>query len=354
MVNNIEHIVGDLMSKEPTVEDFPTFLQEWGGIIKSVIEEHKHTAELLRERQNLVEAIIDNAPIGITVFNEDGLCTIINKKGADITGTTQEEFQGKYNWHDSPTWTESDYGQVIEEVMRTGKTIERDVRLTNIYGKELWLKAVVGRVSVSGKPHTLLMYDDLTKETNLDRTLILKDRISHAFLTLPNDKVYGAVLDIMLEITESKLGLFGYFCHETESFVWPSMTREAWWDECNVGGKTHIFPLHKVGSIFKRAFEEQKTVVARGGLNTPPGHVPICQVIVSPVVFRGDVIGMLAVADKETAYSDYDIGLIENITSYISPILRAKIDRAKIEEGFERLSKQLQEMNESKTNPDNN
>jgi len=62
--------------------------------------------------------------------------------------------------------------------------------------------------------------------------LSVRNRISEVFLTRQDDRVFGEALDLILDVLQSPLGVFGYV-DEADDMVCPSMTRDVW-DECQV------------------------------------------------------------------------------------------------------------------------
>jgi len=62
--------------------------------------------------------------------------------------------------------------------------------------------------------------------------LSVRNRISEVFLTRQDDRVFGEALDLILDVLQSPLGVFGYV-DEAGDMVCPSMTRDVW-DECQV------------------------------------------------------------------------------------------------------------------------
>ena len=58
-----------------------------------------------------------------------------------------------------------------------------------------------------------------------DQELNIKDRISQIFSTLQGDDVYAEVLKVLLEVTGSKHGIFGYI-NEEGAIVAGSMTKD--------------------------------------------------------------------------------------------------------------------------------
>jgi hypothetical protein len=124
---------------------------------------------------------------------------------------------------------------------------------------------------------------------------------------------------------QSPYGVFGYF-DDVGSLVVPSMTRHIW-DRCQVSDKTFIFPRDTWGdSSWPRAIREKKTNYTNEvSTNTPEGHINIRRHISLPILFQGEIVGLLQVANKETDYTEADIRSLETIAGRIAPILSARL-----------------------------
>ncbi|MBU1676568.1 GAF domain-containing protein [bacterium] len=161
--------------------------------------------------------------------------------------------------------------------------------------------------------------------------LSVRGRVSSVFLTLGNfitaddDEIYGKTLPIILQALESKYGVFGYI-DEKGDLVVPSMTRHIW-EKCNVPDKCIVFPRHKWGdSTWPRAIREMRTIYSNEpSTSIPQGHVPIDRHISLPIVHKGEAIGLIQVANKETDYDEKDVGLLESIGETIAPVLAARL-----------------------------
>ena len=53
----------------------------------------------------------------------------------------------------------------------------------------------------------------------------------------------------------------------------------------------------------------------------PHGHVKIKNVLVVPILYRGEAIGMIKVAHKKEGYGDYELEMLENIAEVVAPVL---------------------------------
>ena len=158
-----------------------------------------------------------------------------------------------------------------------------------------------------------------------------RNKILEIFQTTPDDQVYGKLLDLILEICKSKFGTFGYF-DEEGSLVIPSMTREIYWQQCQVPDKEIIFKKGAFSGIWARAIEAKKTLYSNEGpFNTPEGHIPITNTMVIPIIYQNQVISSIHLANKETDYDEGDRRLLETIADHIAPVLNARLERDRLE-----------------------
>lgn len=159
----------------------------------------------------------------------------------------------------------------------------------------------------------------------LKEELSLKNQISNIFLRIPDDNIYAEVLQVILDVLESKYGVFGYI-NEEGSLVCPSMTKDIW-DRCQIPDKNIIFPQESWGGIWGRALTEKKPFYSNGPFNVPEGHIPITRALTVPIIYHGEVIGYILVANRITDYDENDQQLLETIANYIAPILHTRLQR---------------------------
>lgn len=158
-----------------------------------------------------------------------------------------------------------------------------------------------------------------------ERWLTVQNRIANVFLTVPDEEMYGEVLQIILEAMESRYGFFG--CVDEDGFFFvPSLTRDIW-EECGVSGKTVRFRPEQWGGLWGRALRERKSFSSTGPFSLPEGHIAIDSFLTVPVVCRGEVIGLLGVANKKGEYTDVDREFLEAGADRIAPILQARLQR---------------------------
>jgi PAS domain S-box-containing protein len=158
-----------------------------------------------------------------------------------------------------------------------------------------------------------------------EHELAIHNSVAEVFLTVADEEMYERVLNIVLQALDSKHGVFGYI--DTEgSLVCPSMTREIF-EQCAMAGKSIVFPKDSWGGIWGTSLTTKKAVLSNSPGKVPDGHIAIGRCIFVPIVDREELIGLLAVANRETDYSEGDRELMESVARRIGPILHARLAR---------------------------
>ena len=159
-----------------------------------------------------------------------------------------------------------------------------------------------------------------------ERELHLRNRIAEVFLTVADDRMYGEVLEILLQALASEYGFFGYI-DQAGDLVCPSMTRDVW-DRCKMADKTIVFPREAWGdSIWARAITSGKSQISNTPLKPPKGHVKIERVLNVPIVYDKNSVGVITLANKRSDYTPGDQKLLESTAGFIAPVLHAMLQR---------------------------
>ncbi len=163
-------------------------------------------------------------------------------------------------------------------------------------------------------------------------------RIAAIFSTAPDDEMFNEVLQVVLGVMRSPLGVFGYL-DENGDVVAPTMTPQIW-DKCQVPEKRMRFPRETWGdSGWPRAIREKRSVCSNEpSTSVPEGHVGIQRHICVPILLQGEVIGLFQVANKETDYTETDIHTLEAIAGHVAPLLSARLRRERAEQTQARLA----------------
>jgi K+-sensing histidine kinase KdpD len=183
--------------------------------------------------------------------------------------------------------------------------------------------------------------DSLSRQNASELTV--RNRVTEVFLRYPDEEMYGNVLGILLEVTGSKYGVFGYL-DENGDLVVPTMARMAW-DKNQPADRKTVFPREKWGdSDWLSAIREKRTIVMNEpSTETPESHVRITRHVSMPLIDKDGVVGLIQVTNKDTDYTEKDIELLEIIGRAIAPVLAARINKERKEDELARTNISLLE-----------
>ena len=298
------------------------------------ITERKHAEEALRETESMYRLHFEH--ISDVIFSVDREFKLINISPSvqRLLSYKPEELVGRPIQELNVLVPESLEQAVsdISQVLKGELVPSAEYRFIARDGTKKW-------VEISGAPllrdgQTVAMTAvarDITERKRAEEALrqseyqlSIRNQINEIFLTIPGEEMYGEVLKVVLEIMESKYGIFGYI-NEDGAWVCPSMTRDVW-DECRIPDKTIIFAKDQWVGIWGRAMNEKKALYSNKLLTVPEGHIPITRALDVPIIYQGALIGNLLVGNKETNYDEKDIQELQNIAAKIAPVLHSTLE----------------------------
>lgn len=222
-------------------------------------------------------------------------------------------------------------------------TLKR-ARETTPYG---YIVKPVGKNDLKTAIETALHRHEMEKRLReSENELKIRNRILEIFLTIPDEMMYVKVLEVVLDAMKSDYGTFGYF-NQDGAFVVPAISREIYWEKCNVPEKDIIFGKGTFRGIWEKAVKEKKTLYSNNGpFNTPEGHIPIINTMATPIIYHGETISAFHVANKLSGYDENDKKLMDTIANHIAPILHARLQRNREEESRKHAEEKLRESEE--------
>ena len=316
------------MAEKPTYEELEARVKE----LVQEASQRKHAEERLRDSESQIQLIVNNLPHAIFQIDKSLKVVWANKVACDMNPYAVGQLCYKaFARRDEPC---EDCNSIA--AMNTGQITTSTMyhpQVSGIQGESYWEKTAVPLSNGQGKViGAIQISTDVTEgrlaEAKLrqsERELRFRNRIAQIFLTIPDEEMYGGVLQVVLEALESKYGIFGYI-DEHGTLVIPSMTKDIW-EQCQIPDKTILYPRETWGGIWGQSLIEKRSLYANRGLRVPEGHIPITRILVVPIKHGGEVIGLIEVANKATDYDDKDRELLETITEHIAPILHARLQR---------------------------
>jgi len=188
--------------------------------------------------------------------------------------------------------------------------------------------------------------DKITLEKYV-KSLEFEKQIANILLTSPEDIVYTELLDKIREKFNCAFGYFGYI-DKNGDLICPSLTKDIW-EKCRVSDKSIRFPKENWDGIWGDSLNNKRSVIKKDNLKIPPGHVQIKQAIAVPIIYKNKIIGQIGLADKASDFTNNDLKSLEEITEFLAPILKIRVEKLYLEENNEKninyLTKQTELLN---------
>jgi PAS domain S-box-containing protein len=319
----------------------PSGSDEVVAVVRDVTSS-KRAREALREREEHLRSLVTKAPVIMFAVDSRGVFTAAEGETMSLIGLRQDEYVGRSvfdMFRDVPEVVDAARRALVGEAFTTLVELQERTFEANI--APIWDEGgnIKGAVAVA---------TDITERARAEKALrrsqqelTIRNKIANIFLTIPDEGMYGEVLQVALECTRSKHGIFGYV-DEAGDLVCPSLTKHIW-DQCQVPDKTIVFRRDTWAGIWGQALRQKRLISSNGPFHVPEGHIPVRTALAAPVIHEGRVIGLLHVANKATDYDRSDRALLKTIADSIAPILAARLQRDRQQEERKRAEEALRQ-----------
>ncbi|MBK1695171.1 hypothetical protein CKO09_10525 [Chromatium weissei] len=157
-----------------------------------------------------------------------------------------------------------------------------------------------------------------------------------ACLNTPNiEELSHLTLDHCRALTNSEFGFVGYRDPVSGFLITPTMTRNIF-AQCQVAGKTVVF--EKPNGLGGWVLDNRVPIIANdpfahpASVGTPPGHLPIRKFMGVPCLSQGQLMGMIALANKDSDYNDQDLSIVQAFADiYAAAVARFLSERELME-----------------------
>tara|TARA_R110002111_G_scaffold167824_5_gene233644 strand:- start:458 stop:2401 length:1944 start_codon:yes stop_codon:yes gene_type:complete len=170
-----------------------------------VSERTQHLSETL----NFNETILNNSPLSMGVYAENGQCVLVNNAYEQLMSKSREQLLSQ-NFNNILSWQKTGLLEDCRIALRRHIPQYREVNCVNGEGKDIWLECRILPIHLKGTAHLLIQFIDLTVRKHLEIELrhfafhdaltklpnrrLLHDRLQHALLSSKRRNRYAAIL----------------------------------------------------------------------------------------------------------------------------------------------------------------
>ena len=307
------------------------------------LTERRRSEEALRESERTARAILDASLAAVVLFDRVGKVIDANDPYPSRFGLTREELIGSCIWDLFPADVAEQRKAAVEEVFST----RRPLRLEDCR-EGIWNDYVIypiqdkdGDVS-SVAVHAMDITERKQAEEALrdsEMSLAVTNRIANIFLAASEEDMFGNVLRVVLQATESDYGYLGYL-DETGALACPAvLVRNRNTELTEV--RRLVLPADGRSGVWGESLNRQARATAQGHVRLPGAPEPFADAIAIPLVHHGTMVGQLTVATNAVPYGEREALLLESIAAQTAPVLDARAEAERHGEERGRLERQL-------------
>ena len=199
-------------------------------------------------------------------------------------------------------------------------------------GREVRVQQMIDHRTIDLRQRELQLRDSQER-------LAIRNRLAGAFLTVSDQQVYAAVVDVLLETFQSTYGFFGHVDQEGD-LVGASLVeepdRKGRWTE-----KRTAFSKDQWKEIWGGMPRERRSFCDEGPFHLPGEPMALERVLLTPIIHQGQVIGKLILANRSGGYTAEDGRHLEAIAEYLAPVLHTRLENERLSEEREQAEESL-------------
>ncbi|MBN1179396.1 MAG: response regulator [Anaerolineae bacterium] len=277
----------------------------------------------------------------VVAIDRDQIVTLINRAGCAILGYPEQDVVGQ-NWFDRfvpadvRERTRAIFVRLMDgEIAPTTSYFENTlITQSGVERLIAWHNTVLtdahGRIS-----GTLSSGEDITERRHAEMTLAWEAGTNAAMTELAKamiasdslDEVSRRVLEYALNLTGSAFGFVGYIDPQTGYMISPTLTQDIW-GTCQVPNKTFVF--ERFAGLWGWVLNHHQSLMTNDpasdlrSTGVPAGHIPIERFLSAPALLGESLVGIVALANSQRAYTERDQALVERLASLYALAIQQK------------------------------
>jgi len=297
-----------------------------------------------RERRKLSRAV-EASPASVVITDRDGTIEYVNPTFCEVTGYSEEEAIGQNPRILKSDETPDEVYQDLWQTIAAGKPWQGELCNLRKDGSRFWERASISPIlDDDGEiSHYVAVKQDITEERRINAELRQQLEVRTAMAELSEamntpdigiEELSLIIHRMVLSLTGSEHGYVATVDPVSGDVMGHSLTAMLG-DTCKVAAeqKNVVFPRGADGrypSLWghalntRRGFHTNRPMAHATSRGIPEGHVPITNFLGVPAVVGGDLLGVIAVANKAQDYSDGDLDTVERLAKLYGLTIKAR------------------------------
>ncbi|MBN1545639.1 MAG: PAS domain S-box protein [Syntrophaceae bacterium] len=285
------------------------------------VRERQAVQAAYRQSETRYREMFDHINCGVAVMvptpDQQGfILKEFNRAAEEITKVRKEEVIGRNLLDVFPQLMDTSLFYALKRVFKTGKPEHIPAIFYRDAVRYGWHEDYLYRLP-SGE--LVCIFENVTKRVRAEREIQTHNQIAQAFLLYSGEEIYSRIMKIILAFCESRYGLFGYL--ESDGVLVIPHIEENVLESCRMGSGVSTYAPHAWRGFWGKALKEDRTCLSNLPGSVSEGHISIERALAVPMKYQGRLAGVLAVADKETDYTEGDRRRLETIADFIAPML---------------------------------
>jgi len=196
-------------------------------------------------------------------------------------------------------------------------------------------------IYIDNRPYVFSSFVDITNKLKqeielkeLAKKLETRNRITREFALGMNEEALGRIINILVEVFDCEFGLLGYISDDILHI--PTV---------KFNDQTLKVPKDQWEGLMQSTLLGNKTTFDNESPCVPIGHYEISNALAAPINYKGDVKGLAILANRQDDFCTGDCNNLDEICSYMSPILKHWLESQQFKKEIVSYSEKLKEIN---------
>jgi|GEM_PF-3037434 len=295
----------------------------------------KEAERTIKENKETFKKIIDNSPLPMAIMNSNGSFEYTNKKLTEILGYTIEDIPTIKEWWET-VYPDSEYRktvrnnwEMISEKQETGMSGEWIVSCKD--GTERQIAFYFTKTD----NNAIFILNDLTNLKRTEKALLIDESCLETLHELSQmnifsiDKIKSFALEKGIKLTQSKMGMVGFFDGEHQNFTINTYPGNMLFLN-NINKEIFVSLLESTGFLPMLLNGKKPVILNRSSRDINSPEFTLCRklsiesYLTVPILNENEVVGFAAVANKEGEYTASDLRQFVLITQMMGRMILLK------------------------------